>query len=247
METRRVIYPVLYKSAHIVTITLAAFIVFTAKPGSSLFSWHPTLMAITFLFLTFEAVLVIDSDHSPLVGSSRSTQILFHQIINISSFASAMCGFVAIYYHKDISGYEHFKTWHGTMGVITLVIHFLQIIGGTITKYRYPYVQKLLNLKLNGLDLKIFHSSFGLLLYAVVWLTITCAMFSSWFSEYVTGIWWSICILSAVFLAIVSMHQILLFFILFVQIRIAEMFINGFVAIMRQLFFKTNKSSLKSK
>ncbi|KAL3852034.1 hypothetical protein ACJMK2_015723 [Sinanodonta woodiana] len=234
METRRVIYPVLYKSAHIVTITLTAFIVFTAEPGSSLFSWHPTLMAITFLFLTFEAVLVIDSDHSPLVGSSRSTQILFHQIINISSFASAMCGFVAIYYHKDISGYDHFKTWHGTMGVITLVIHFLQIIGGTITKYRYPYVQKLLNLKLNGLDLKIFHSSFGLLLYAV-------------FSEYVTGIWWSICILSAVFLAIVSMHQILLFFILFVQIRIAEMFINGFVAIMRQLFFKTNKSSLKSK
>ena len=56
---------------HIVTLGLTGLMVYTAVPGSDLFSWHPTLMAVAFCLLMAQAIAIFSPESSLLQVRSR--------------------------------------------------------------------------------------------------------------------------------------------------------------------------------
>ena len=57
---------------HIVTLGLTAVMVYTAVPGSDLFSWHPTLMTVGFALLMAQAIVIFSPESSLLQVSKHS-------------------------------------------------------------------------------------------------------------------------------------------------------------------------------
>ena len=51
---------------HIVTLGLTAVMMYTAVPGSDLFSWHPTLMTVGFALLMAQAIVIFSPESSLL-------------------------------------------------------------------------------------------------------------------------------------------------------------------------------------
>ena len=63
---------------HIVTLGLTALMVYTAVPGSDLFSWHPTLMTISFCLLMSQAIAIFSPESSLLQSSERKDKVQLH-------------------------------------------------------------------------------------------------------------------------------------------------------------------------
>ena len=62
---------------HIVTLGLTAVMMYTAVPGSDLFSWHPTLMTVGFALLMAQAIVIFSPESSLLqVCVSRGENIV---------------------------------------------------------------------------------------------------------------------------------------------------------------------------
>ena len=55
----------------------------------------------------------------------------------------SISGLAAIYVNKERSGKDHFTTWHGLIGIITMVYSCAQSVGGALAKY-YKYVGKII-------------------------------------------------------------------------------------------------------
>ena len=51
---------------HLVTLGLTGLMLYTAVPGSDLFSWHPTLMTIGFSLLMAQAIVIFSPESSLL-------------------------------------------------------------------------------------------------------------------------------------------------------------------------------------
>ena len=59
---------------HLITGAITAFIIYTAVPGSDLFSWHPTLMTTAFCLLMSQAIAIF-SPESPSWLVTKGTTI----------------------------------------------------------------------------------------------------------------------------------------------------------------------------
>ncbi|GAB1609885.1 cytochrome b561 domain-containing protein 2-like [Argonauta hians] len=174
--------------AHFVAVLFTGFIIYTASPGSSLFSWHPTLMAISFCFLMFEAILIF-SPHSSLISlKSRSTKVTWHWVTLLVAFISAVGGIIIIYYNKALNNKSHFTSWHGLIGIITMVYFMLQLCGGLFV--RYPKLIPSIRL----IDLRLYHATSGLVAFLLVCFTLFLSMYSNWFCKNITGTSWYACV-----------------------------------------------------
>jgi len=89
----------------------------------------------------------------------------------------AFAGLAAIYVNKERSGKDHFTTWHGLIGIITMVYSCAQSVGGALAKY-YKYVGKIIKVRLA--DLKLYHATSGLLLYTLVTASLLLGLWSNW-------------------------------------------------------------------
>ena len=111
---------------HIVTLGLTAVMMYTAVPGSDLFSWHPTLMTVGFALLMAQAIVIFSPESSLLQvceyfqifnkkspfaspqcdrlnqGSDRGSKVQLHWILNLFSIVAAAGGFGAIYLNKEV-------------------------------------------------------------------------------------------------------------------------------------------------
>lgn len=188
--------------AHLVAIAFPAFMVYLASPGSNLFSWHPTLMAIGFSTLMVEAILLFSPESSLLFRSSRKTKVTVHWILQCSSLLCALFGFGVIFYNKYQRSKSHFTTWHGIFGLITVIYIVVQASCGVFLLY--PNLVK--NWKL--VQLKTYHATFGLLGFTLACLTLALGLFSNWFTTNVTGVLWYLSLLCPGWMALVVMNQV---------------------------------------
>ncbi|KAL4226371.1 hypothetical protein ACF0H5_014354 [Mactra antiquata] len=192
--------------AHIVTVLFSAFMIYTAWPGSSLFSWHPTLMTFAFGAALWEALLVFNKESSIFVNVTRPTKVLVHQILGITAVASSLLGFAAIYYNKEFNEKPHFVTWHGLMGLIAVVFVTIQSFGGDLVKYEW--LRKLVGVNKSLAVLKIYHATAGLVAFTLVMATMMLALYSTWFTSQVGWIMWMLCNGCVSFMAVIVMNQV---------------------------------------
>ncbi|KAK3581310.1 hypothetical protein CHS0354_033050 [Potamilus streckersoni] len=190
--------------AHVVATGLAAFIIYTAWPGSSLFSWHPACMALAFICLMFEGLLVFNRESSLFSNVSHSSKILTHQLMNIGAFIFALIGFLVIYYNKNLNNKNHFTTWHGTLGLATVCYVPLQMMGGAIAKY--PALRNILKMKLS--TIKLYHATSGSIVLTLASCTLLTAFYSSWFTQQVGDIIWWICFACLAVIPMIGLNQI---------------------------------------
>ncbi|KAK4300706.1 hypothetical protein Pmani_027106 [Petrolisthes manimaculis] len=87
------------------------FIAYAARPGSSLFSFHPLLMTLSFTGLMTEGLFMFSK--SGLAGNQlHSTRVTAHWLILLCVAAAHGFGYAAIYYTKEFNNKPHITSWH---------------------------------------------------------------------------------------------------------------------------------------
>ncbi|XP_059144618.1 transmembrane reductase CYB561D2-like [Physella acuta] len=173
--------------AHVSAMLFPIIIIYSATPGSSLFSWHPTLMSIGCTLLMVEGIVIFSKSSSLFPQKNRSWKASFHYLLMASGVSCVVAGLVVIYINKEQSGKSHFKTWHGLLGIITVGYTCAQSAGGALAKY-YKYVGDIIKIKLT--DLKLYHATSGLLAYLLVTTTMILALQTNWAASNIHWLLW---------------------------------------------------------
>ncbi|XP_035829158.1 cytochrome b561 domain-containing protein 2 [Aplysia californica] len=191
--------------AHLAAVLFPGIIIYSAVPGSSLFSWHPTLMAIGFVLLMFEGIVVFSKSSSLYPTASRPSKVTVHSYVIGVGVTCAFAGVAAIYVNKDRAGKDHFTTWHGLIGIITMAYCCAQSCGGALAKY-YKYVGGFIKVKLA--DLKLYHATSGLFAYTLVTASFVLGLQSNWAVNNIHWLLWYVCMGCVAASALVVMTHI---------------------------------------
>ncbi|KAL8212304.1 UNVERIFIED_CONTAM: hypothetical protein K2H54_042523 [Gekko kuhli] len=206
LETESQIYrslrAVFGAAAHLVSLGFTVFVAVIARPGSSLFSWHPFLMSLAFSLLMTEALLAFSPESSLLRPFSRKAKIRFHWALQLLALLCAVLGLAFISYNKYINGKAHFATWHSLTGLLTVLYASIQCVGGLALLY--PKLIKNWTLA----KLKLYHATSGLIGYLLGCASLMLGMCSLWFTTSVTGVSWYLSMLSPVLTSLVIMSQV---------------------------------------
>ncbi|RUS87955.1 hypothetical protein EGW08_004233 [Elysia chlorotica] len=163
--------------AHISAIVFPLIIIVAVVPGSSLFSWHPSLMAIGFSLLMSEGIVLFSQSSSLIPSWSRPDKAWLHAVLMGAGMCSVCLGFLAIFFNKRLADKPHFTTWHGLFGLTTVCIAGAQCLGGSLVKY-YRYVGSYIKIRLA--DLKLYHATSGLLSFVLFTVTLLLSLYSGW-------------------------------------------------------------------
>ena len=116
----------MFEGFHLISIfaliIIGAFISIISKPGSSLFSWHPFFMSISFFMLIPISTKILKYR----TKISFQTRRKVHWITQLISITLILGGFWAIYENKNRLKKLHFATNHGLSGLITVCAMFVQ-------------------------------------------------------------------------------------------------------------------------
>ncbi|XP_068763208.1 transmembrane reductase CYB561D2 [Struthio camelus] len=189
-------------AAHAAALGFPAAVALPARPGSSLFSWHPLLMALAFSFLLTEALLVFSPESSPLRSFSRKVKVRVHWALQLLALLCALLGLGIISYNKHLNGKAHFVTWHGLTGLLTVLYTCMQCLGGVVLLY--PKLVKNWTLA----KLKLYHATSGLVGYLLGCTSLMLGMCSLWFTTSVTGVSWYLLMLCPILTSLVIMNQV---------------------------------------
>ncbi|XP_041046744.1 cytochrome b561 domain-containing protein 2 isoform X2 [Carcharodon carcharias] len=187
--------------AHLLSLGFPIGMAVVSKPGSSLFSWHPFLMALAFSFIMTQALLLFSPETSLIMSYSRKIKVRAHWLLQGLASTCAILGLAIISFNKYLNDKPHFTSWHGLVGLVTVLYICMQSIGGV--SLLYP---KLMNWSLS--KLKLYHATSGLVGYLLGCTSLLLGMCSTWFTETVTGITWYLAVCCPVLLALVIMNQI---------------------------------------
>lgn len=188
---------------HIVTLGLTGLMVYTAVPGSDLFSWHPTLMTIGFALLMAQAIVIFSPESSLLQGSDRGSKVQLHWILNLFSIVAAAGGFGAIYLNKEVAGKSHFTSWHGKFGLAACVGSLLAALGGVAAKYSSS-----LRNYAKPINVKLYHATGALVVFGLAMVATCLGCYSNWFLKRVDGYLWRCCFWSPIILLVCVARQV---------------------------------------
>jgi len=110
---------------------------------------------------------------------------------------------VVIYYNKLVNDKPHFTSWHGLLGVITVVYILLQCCGGLNLLYPQTAVRFM-----RLISLKQLHATSALMLYTLAIVTLVTGMLSRWFAAAVTGTSWYMCVVCPVLILTMLASQV---------------------------------------
>lgn len=189
-------------AAHLAAFAFTIYIGCVSQPGTTLFSWHPFLMSLAFSFFMTEAILVFSPDSSLLRSFSRKVRVRTHWILQLLSSLCAILGLGFIYYNKIVHGKPHFSTWHGLVGLLTVLWALIQNVGGITLLY--PKLMQRWTLSTR----KLYHATSGLLGYLLGCTSLFLGMCSLWFNASVTGASWYLCALCPLLTGLVVMNQV---------------------------------------
>nr|XP_006631115.1 PREDICTED: cytochrome b561 domain-containing protein 2 [Lepisosteus oculatus] len=188
--------------AHLLGAAFTVFIAVLARPGTSLFSWHPFLMTLSFSFLMTEALLLFSPDCSPLQRFSYKVKGRYHWILQSLAATGAVLGLAAVFYNKYLNNKLHFTTWHGLIGVSAVLCAAAQSLGGV--SLLYPKLVKAWSLA----KLKRYHATSGLVVYLLGCTSLLLGMCSLWFTTAVHSLGWYLASLCPALCALVIMNQV---------------------------------------
>ncbi|XP_076056383.1 putative transmembrane reductase CYB561D1 [Oratosquilla oratoria] len=120
-----------------------------------------------------EAILVL-SKNSIFGVFSRDKRILAHWLLLCFGALMEIAGFYAIYTNKMINDKPHFTSWHGLIGLITVILSCFQLSMGAFAKY-----PRLLSPVVKMKNVKFAHALFGGFVYLLGVVTIVISFYSA--------------------------------------------------------------------
>ncbi|XP_009955758.1 PREDICTED: cytochrome b561 domain-containing protein 2, partial [Leptosomus discolor] len=155
-----------------------------------------------FSFLMTEALLIFSPETSLLRSFSRKVKVRVHWALQLLALLCALLGLGIITYNKHLNGKAHFVTWHGLMGLLTVLYAGGQCAGGVLLLY--PKLMKNWTLA----KLKLYHATSGLVGYLLGCASLMLGMCSLWFTTLVTSISWYLAMLCPLLTSLVIMNQV---------------------------------------
>ncbi|KAK2161276.1 hypothetical protein LSH36_119g05016 [Paralvinella palmiformis] len=189
--------------AHFICVLFSGFVIYTSKPGTTLFSWHPTLMVIAFIFLMAEAILLFSPESSLLKNSDRKKKGKYHWILMLTGLVCSLIGLAVIWYNKELKGRAHATTLHGLVGYIVCCYMAVQCCAGALLLYPTT-AGKLMKLSV----LKSMHALSGCFLFVLSCLVLLGGLNTKWFSGQVTGTSWYVCVACPLILMSIIVNQV---------------------------------------
>ncbi|XP_048873340.1 transmembrane reductase CYB561D2 [Brienomyrus brachyistius] len=187
---------------HVVCTVFTVCIAVLARPGASVFSWHPFLMSLAFSFFMTEAVLLFSPDCSLVGKLPHKTKGRYHWILQTLAAICAVLGLSAIFYNKHLNSKSHFSTWHGLLGLVAVCYAVIQSVGGVSLMYH-----KLIK-GLSLAKLKRYHAASGLVLYLLGSSSLLLGMCSLWFTTSVRSLVWYFLAFCPILSSLVIMSQV---------------------------------------
>uniref|UniRef100_A0A3Q3XS92 ascorbate ferrireductase (transmembrane) n=1 Tax=Mola mola TaxID=94237 RepID=A0A3Q3XS92_MOLML len=187
---------------HVVCVGFTAFIAVQSRPGSSLFSWHPFLMTLSFSLFMSEAILFFSPYGSPIRRFPHKTKGRFHWVLQCLCGSCAVLGMAAIYYNKNLNGKPHFTSWHGVLGLLTVCATGVQSLAAV------PLIHHSLAKGWSLSKLKRYHAATGLVTHLLGSTSLLLGLGTAWFTTSVGGYAWYLSALCPVFTALVMMNQV---------------------------------------
>ncbi|XP_077428626.1 transmembrane reductase CYB561D2 [Vanacampus margaritifer] len=187
---------------HFLGITLTGFVAVLARPGSSLFSWHPFFMTLAFSFFMTEAILLFSPHGSTMKKFSHKVKGRVHWMLQCACVTCAALGLAAIFYNKHLRGKPHFTSWHGLLGVITVCTVAVQSLAAV------PLIYHSLAKGWSLAKLKRYHAASGLVTYLLGSGSLLLGLTSVWFTSSVSDAIWYLAALCPVLSALIIMNQV---------------------------------------
>ena len=109
-----------------------------------------------------------------LSGSlSRSVRVTIHWILQALAGILITSAFTLVFINKNRFGYPHFKSTHSLFGLSTVIITYITIFGGIVTRLSFD-----LRKTIPPIIFKTIHSFFGLIVYVLAMITISFGIYS---------------------------------------------------------------------
>lgn len=102
-----------------------------------------------------------------------------HWIMQLCMGMFVAIGFVVIYVNKNLNNKLHFQSYHGIVGLITVVVMALVAGGGVLAKYSYDlrnYTRPVYS--------KMIHSFFGAVMIILSFVTVFLGFYSHWYEKF---------------------------------------------------------------
>ncbi|XP_037088249.1 cytochrome b561 domain-containing protein 2-like [Pollicipes pollicipes] len=157
--------------AVLLTTPIIGYIIYVAVPGSSLFSWHPICMSISFAGMMLGGAEVFS------LGSQRYRhRVTLHWQLQAAAAVLSLAGLAAIFFNKELRGAPHFTSTHGQLGLAAVAAATVQSAGGLLALYatRLP---RLVAPRLT----KTLHAMSGVVLVALGLYTLRLGLATAWF------------------------------------------------------------------
>lgn len=161
---------------HIISVALTGFYFYLANPGSDLFSWHPVCMSTAFVLLLLQAIVIFSPESSLTPNSPRPDKIQLHWILHLFGVASAVFGFLAVFFNKEMNKRKHFTTWHSRFGLAALIGVLMAVLGGLLAKYSHK-----LKDWIRPINMKLYHATGSMLVFLSSMTAVALATYSNWF------------------------------------------------------------------
>lgn len=108
---------------------------------------------------------------------TRSNRLTVHWVLQALAGILIFIASICMYLNKIDRQAQHFTTWHGTIGLVTIILTLASIFGGVFTKYSFQ-----LRETVTPIVSKLIHSFMGIATYLLGIVTIILGMYSDWFS-----------------------------------------------------------------
>uniref|UniRef100_A0A914W6K4 ascorbate ferrireductase (transmembrane) n=1 Tax=Plectus sambesii TaxID=2011161 RepID=A0A914W6K4_9BILA len=190
-------------ATHFLAIIIPIVVCVTAALNFQFFSWHPICMVIAYAFLMTEAVMMFSATSSLIPNYSRPDKVVYHGYIMAGVLLAALQGFAVIYLNKERNGKEHFTTWHGIVGVITVGYTVLQAIAGIALKYNATLVSYLPR-SFTLAKWKLYHALSGCFLFILGCAALLAGLYSSWFQNNTNEYVWGLTMVSGLLLTFIA-------------------------------------------
>lgn len=144
-----------------------------------------------------EAILAISGENCITKCVSPRNRIFVHWTLQVIAAILSYTGFAIVFINKSNKNKEHFKTWHGTLGLVcviflcpTCILGFLTLFKVDLRKYISPVWNKAL------------HIFLGVTTFLIGTVTLVLSVYSNWFVKRATYNAQVICFIMIVFASV---------------------------------------------
>lgn len=161
-----------------------------------------SLCSLQFSLFMTEAILLFSPHASPVKRLPHRTKTRVHWLLQCVCACCAALGLAAICYNKRLHGKAHLGSWHGLLGLLTVVVLGLQSVAAL------PLVYHRLARGCSLAALKRCHAASGLLAYLLGSASLLLGLCSSWFSGSVREHAWYLSALCPALTALLVTKQV---------------------------------------